>query len=463
MADISVDYVPTPKQRLFHETTANEVLYGGAAGGGKTKATVMDALLRCLYYPGSTIYIFRRTFAELEGTVIKEALASYPTALYRYVKSSHTMYLPQGGTIKFCHCAYAGDVYNYQGHEVDVLYFDELTHFTLDMFEYITTRNRTKASSGLTPIVRSTANPGNVGHGWVKARYVDAGPYGEMIPEIITLDNGRSKTVHKQYIPALVTDNPYISDDYLFKLQQKPKALRRALLNGDWDAFEGQVFMEFTDDPAHYADGILTHVIEPFEVPAYWPRYMSFDWGSNRPFSCGWWAIDPDGTAYRYREWYGWDGTPNKGANLTVSEIAAGILEREEEERREGIEVDRICDPSLMFERERGDSLQIKFAQHGIHFRRGDNARMAAKAELHERLRFRENGRPALYVFTSCRQFIRTIPALPYSLTKPEDVDTAAEDHVYDESRYFLMAHKLIPDVTEPKRARGFDPFRRGG
>ncbi len=448
---------------MFHSTIADEVLYGGAAGGGKTKAVVMDAFSRCLAYPGSVAYIFRRTYPELEGTIIKEALASYPKELARYVSSKHTMYLINGSVIKFCHCAYVQDMYNYQGHEIDWLYFDELTHFPLEIYDYIKTRLRTKKTSGIVPVVRCSSNPGNIGHGWVKERFVTAGPYMSLIEEETEdKDTGEKRVHRRQYIPALVSENPFIGRDYKHQLMQKPEALRKALLEGNWDAFEGKVFMEFTNDPAHYDDGIRTHVITPFEIPEHWPRYMSFDWGTARPFSIGWWAVSPSGCVYLYREWYGWNGTPNKGANLTVSEIAAGILRLEEEERRQGVDVYRVCDPSVMHERERGDSLAMKFSQHGVTFQRGDNSRMAAKAELHERLRFRDDGKPAMYVFSTCAQFIRTIDALPYSIVKPEDVDTDAEDHAYDMCRYFLMTRPLIPKEPKPVSAPQYDPFGGG-
>lgn len=457
---IRIDYCPTKKQRMFHESCVDELLFGGAAGGGKTKAIVMDAMFRGLHYPGTAAYIFRRTFAELEGTVIKEALASIPRELGRYLASKHVMYFPNGSFIKFCHCAYEGDMYDYQGHEIDWLYFDELTHFTLPIYEYIKTRLRTKKESGVTPVVRCSANPGNVGHAWVKARFVDAGPYMSIVEDQIKDQNtGEVRINRRQYLPSLVSDNPYINDDYKFKLLQKPEALRRALLNGDWDVFEGQAFIEFTDDPTHYDDGIKTHVIKPFEIPTHWPRYMSFDWGSARPFSVGWWAVAPSGTVYRYREWYGWNGTPNVGLNKTVSEIATEIIDIETRAGERGLFIDRVCDPALMFERERGDSLAQKFSDHGLHFRRGDNSRMAAKAELHERFRFREDGKPAMYVFSNCKQFIRTVPALPYSLSKPEDIDTDAEDHIYDETRYFLMCRPMIPKDRGAGAEIHYNPF----
>lgn len=450
---IVIDYKPTKKQLLFHTTDADEVLYGGAAGGGKSKACVMDALARTLAYPQSHAYIFRRTFRELEDTIIAEAKASYPQGLGRYISGAHEYRLNNGSIIHFRHCASMEDMYTYAGAEIHFLYFDELTTFEREIFDFLKTRLRAKKSLGLVPIVRCTSNPGNIGHAWVKEYFVDAGSFGEKVKkEIKSAALGKSKIVTTQYIPSLATENPYITEDYIFELEKKPEALRRALLMGEWDAFEGQVFLEWKDEPRHYADRKWTHVIDPFPIPLHWPRFMSFDHGYSKPFSVGWWAISPDGTAYRYREWYGWNGTPNKGLEISPGEIAKGIIEREYEERRDNIIVDRIADPAI-FDRSRGDSvaqmMEPQGGRDGVYFRRGDNTRLAGKMQFHERLRFDDNGKPKMQIFRNCTQFIRTIPALPYDMRKSEDVDSDAEDHIYDETRYFLMA-RPVP-VSDPR------------
>lgn len=450
---VVIDYVPTPKQLLFHSTDADEVLYGGAAGGGKSKACVMDALARTLRYPNSHAYIFRRTFRELEDTIIAEAKGSYPQGLGRYVSGAHEYRLNNGSIIHFRHCASMEDMYTYAGAEIHFLYFDELTTFEREIFDFLKTRLRAKKTLGLVPVVRCTSNPGNIGHAWVKEYFVDAGPFGEKVQkEIKSAALGKTKIVTTQYIPSLATENPHITEDYIFELEKKPEALRRALLMGEWDAFEGQVFLEWKDDPKHYGDRKWTHVIDPFPIPLHWPRFMSFDHGYSKPFSVGWWALAPDGTAYRYREWYGWNGTPNKGLEISPGEIAKGIVEREYDERRENINIDRIADPAI-FDRSRGDSvaqmMEPQGGRDGVYFRKGDNTRLAGKMQFHERLRFDEDGRPKMQVFRTCRQFIRTIPALPYDLRKAEDVDSDSEDHIYDEARYFLMA-RPVP-VSDPR------------
>lgn len=463
---ITISYKPTPKQALFHASNANEILYGGAAGGGKTKALIMDALFRCLQNPYTTAVVFRRTYQELEDTDIKEAMASYPKELAKYNAGRHEFALVNGSKIIFRHCEHEADKFNYSGIEIQFLYFDELTSFEQGIYDFLKTRLRAKKSLGVVPIVRSASNPGNIGHGWVKKMFVDAGPYLSIQEQRIYSETlHKEKVIRTQYIPALATENPFITDDYIFELEQKPKALRDALLNGDWDSFEGQVFVEFRNDPAHYKDRLWTHVIEPFDIPIDWKHYFSFDHGYSRPFACQWWAIAPDGTAYLYREWYGCKPRQaNVGVEYTPRQIAMGITIREEEyEYKNNIHVDRVADPAI-FDKSRGDSVADQMAPQygvcgGVIFHKGDNTRIAGKMQVHERLRFNPSGKPGMYIFNTCEDWLRTVPNLPYSQTKPEDIDTDAEDHDFDATRYFLMDHPIALTKKTPPKPRPFSPF----
>lgn len=463
---ITIQYTPTPKQAAFHATTANEVLYGGAAGGGKTKALIMDAFFRTLTYPKTRAVVFRRTYQELEDTDIKQALESYPKSLARYNAGRHEFTLVNGSVISFRHCEHPADRFNYSGIEIQFLYFDELTSFEQVIYDFLKTRLRATKELGVVPIVRSASNPGNIGHGWVKKMFVDAGEYMSIQTQSIYSESLRkTKYIRTQYIPALATENPFITDDYIFELERKPEALRRALLNGDWDSFEGQVFTEFVNDPVHYLDRLNTHVIAPFAIPHDWPRYMSFDHGFTAPFSCGYWTIDPSGVVYRYKEWYGCKpNQANIGTELTPRQIAEGIIAREGEEIADNLHINRIADPAI-FDRSRGDSvaqqMEPQGSRQGVFFHKGDNTRLAGKMQLHERLRFGADGKPKLYVFSNCRDWIRTVPNLPYSLDKPEDVDTKAEDHAYDDTRYFLMSRPIAPKAIRSKPTREYDPYTR--
>ena len=466
MANVKINYQPTPKQAMFHASKANEILYGGAAGGGKTKALIMDALFRCLKNSGTTAAIFRRSYRELEDTDIKEAQASYPEGLATYNAGRHEFNLINGSKILFRHCENEADRFKYSGIEIQFLYFDELTSFEQVIYDFIKTRLRAKKSLGVVPIVRSASNPGNIGHGWVKKMFVDAGPYMQIMEqEIFSETLHKSRKVRTQYIPALATENPFITEDYIFELEQKPAALREALLTGSWSSFEGQCFGEWRDLSEHYEDRKWTHVVEPFDIPDDWPRYFGFDHGYSRPFACGWFAMGPDGCLYLYREWYGCKPKQaNVGLELTPVQIADGILAREAYEIENNIKVMRTADPAI-FDKSRGDSVADQMApgfmgrHKGVLFNRGDHARLPGKMQFHERLRFDENGRPKFQVFNTCREFIRTVPTLPYSTKKPEDIDSDAEDHAYDMARYVFMDHPIAATKKPPREYKPWSPF----
>lgn len=465
---VRLEYSPTKKQKLFHESTADEILYGGAAGGGKSYAICWDAFIRCMKYPGTHAYLFRRTYPELKQTLIAKMLEIVPETIGKYRASDYVMHLINGSKIHFCHLSDEGEgLLKYQGAEIHWLYFDELTHFTQGMYEYIRTRLRAEKRLGIRPVVRSASNPGGPGHSWVKAYFVDSTDIGKRIAEReVTSENKKTGEVTKrriktQYIPATVDDNPYITDDYRFELEQKPEKLRNALLFGHWDAFEGQAFPEFVNDPEHYNDGIKTHVIKPFNIPYNWPRYVSFDHGYSRPFSFGVWAVDFEGRVYRYKELYGCKPKePNTGLRSSPSDIGSMLSDLLEPEFREGIRPIGIADPAI-WDQSRGESVeeQIRKVFSGVIFQKGDNTRLPGKMQLHERLKFGEDGKPMLYVFENCRDFIRTIPSLAYDPHDVEDIDTDGEDHCYDETRYFLMARPLAPRVKKAKPVKKYSPL----
>ena len=465
---VDLKYKPTPKQQMFHSSTANEILYGGAAGGGKSRAIVEDALMRCLQYPKTHAYLFRRTYPELQDTLIKEANENYPRELGRYNVGRKDFELVNGSVIHFRHCASVSDMHNYDGAEIQWLYIDELTSFEYEIFTHLKTRLRAVKSLGIVPVVRCASNPGNIGHSWVKSYFVDAAPFFKMAKKVEKSETtGEVRTFTTQYIPAYVTDNPYISKDYIFELERKPKALRDALLRGLWTSFEGQVFTEFCVDRDGFWTGKNTHVIEPFEIPVWWKRYMSFDHGYSRPFSCQWFAVSDRkvngaNQLIMYKEWYGSDGTPNKGLYLSPKEIARGILEREQEEIRDNIHTTRVADPAI-FDRSRGDSVADQMRDigdgRGVLFQKGDNNRLNGLMQVHERLRFDKFGYPGLQVFETCKDFIRTFPNLPYSTTHIEDVDTDAEDHSYDSLRYMCMFRPVAAERVKRYHTRIRTPY----
>ncbi|WP_051291316.1 phage terminase large subunit [Fictibacillus gelatini] len=450
---IRINYRPTEKQGMYHSSTADEVLYGGAAGGGKSKATVMEALQLCLEHPNTNAYLFRKTYPELRDTLIAEAMNSIPKEIGKYNDSKKTYFLINGSELRFRYCQSENDRFKYQGAEIHWLFIDELTHFSKTVYDYLKTRLRANKRLGIKPKVRCTSNPGGVGHGWVKAYFIDIGePFKIHERQIESKTLGKTQIKKIQYIPAYATDNPHITDDYIFELEQKPEALKKALLFGDWNVFEGQVFTEWMNSPN--PERRYTHVIEPFRIPDGWHKFRSFDYGYSRPFSVGWWAVDYDGRLYRYREWYGCTGEPNVGLKLSPTEIAKGIKEREAGDGN----IIGFADPSI-WSKDRGESVADIMLKEGVTWLKADNDRLNGKMQVHNRLKFDENGIPMLYVFSTCKDSIRTIPNLPYSETKVEDIDTDAEDHAYDDWRYALMSRPYTPSIPIVKKQIPY-PFR---
>lgn len=200
------------------------------------------------------------------------------------------------------------------------------------------------------------------------------------------------------------------------------------MLHGDWNVYEGQFFTEFTDNREGYINRQWTHVVEPFPIPPTWKRYRAMDWGYSKPFSVGWYAIDHDGRAYRYREWYGCTGEPDVGLRLTPSQVAEEIAKIEKELEPEGVFIQGVADPAI-FATQTGETVAETMGKYGVYFEPGDNKRLSGWDQMRERMRFDPEGYPMFYVFNTCRHFIRTVPALIHDETKAEDLDTKQEDH----------------------------------
>ena len=233
--------------------------------------------------------------------------------------------------------------------------------------------------------------------------------------------------------------------EYVAVLEALPEKLRQAHRYGNWDIFEGQFFEELRDDPGHYADRRDTHIIQPFEIPAGWQIHRSFDFGYRRPFSCGWWAVDYDGRLYRILELYGCTKTPNEGVKWEPDRIFAEIKRIENEHRwLKGKQILGVADPSI-WDASRGEAIIEAADRHGVFFSKGDNKRLPGWMQVHYRLRFDANGIPDMYIFNTCKGFIRTMPLLCYSDTVPEDLNTDGEDHIADEVRSMCMARPVAP------------------
>ncbi len=250
------------------------------------------------------------------------------------------------------------------------------------------------------------------------------------------------------FVPSTIFDNKILLENdpnYLASLASLPKAERDALMYGDWDSFEGQVFEEFRDNPSGYQTQCYSHVIEPFRIPESWMIFRGFDFGYAKPFSVGWHAVDHDGCIYRIKELYGCKDTPNTGVKLSPVEIARQIKEVEQSDPNlRGRTIQSVADPSI-YDESREESIAAMMEREGVYWTPGDNTRLAGKMQYHYRLAFDEEGRAMFYVFNTCKDFIRTIPALVYDERRVEDIDTTQEDHIYDECRYVLMEHPIAP------------------
>ena len=442
---MNICWQPQPRQAAFQARSEYEVLYGGAAGGGKSDALVAEAL-RQVNNPNYRAILFRKTFPQSRELIIKSRRL-YPLCCpgAKYNATQHVWTFPSGALIYFGSMPNSDSYLDYQGLSFAFIGFDELTHFTQKEYEYLFSRNRADGP-GLRCYIRATANPGGIGHSWVKARFIDPEPAETPIKFTTTIQNPEGEAVEVErervFIPSSVWDNKILlanDPNYLANLAQLPEAERKALLYGDWDSFSGQVFTEWRNNREGYKTRKWTHVIEPFEIPSDWRRYRSFDFGYSRPYAVQWWAVDPDGTAFLYRQLYGSNGVPNEGVRDEPREIARKIREIEEAEEQ-GRSIIGVADPSIWDESRGFDGTIINmFEREGIYFDKGDNKRLPGKMQMHKRLHFDKNGYAGMYVFSNCREFIRTIPALVYDTFHPEDIDTTQEDHDYDAARYFMM------------------------
>lgn len=305
MADLVLNLTPT--QKRFMDAEADEVLFGGAAGGGKSYGQVADALVYALKYPKSRQLILRRTFPELEHSIILTSMQFYPTQIAKYRSSNHTWEFRNQSMIEFGYLATEKDVLRYQGAEYDVIRFDELTHFTEEQYTYLLSRIR--GVNSYPKQMKSSTNPGGIGHSWVKRRFIDGAEPNEIVVDTQT-------GMRRVFIPSFVQDNVFLmraDKDYQKRLELLPEAEKKALLYGEWDIFDGQVFAEWRNNPRGYQTRRWSHVISPFVIPKNWRRFRTFDFGYTKPFAVSWFAVDEDGRAYNYRELYGCTGTPDTG------------------------------------------------------------------------------------------------------------------------------------------------------
>lgn len=456
---IVIPYKPQPRQQVFHQAEADEILYGGAAGGGKSEATIFDALKYAMQYPGSRQVIFRRKFPDLQRSIISRTLIVYPKELGKYNSSKHEWTFINGSVIELAYWDSDADYVNYQGAEYDVIRWEELTQFEEKWYVYMLSRLR--GSKPFPRSVRSTTNPGGIGHTWVKKRFVSLGPPEQIyrVPETDEEGNtlywpddmpnaGQPIIRSRLFIPATVRDNQALlqaDPGYLARLMALPDIERKQLLDGDWDVFAGQYFSEFSR---------AVHVVEPFEIPRHWKKYRSLDEGYTDPFVCTWIALAPDGTGYVYRELA-------QSKLLTSQQVELTRLNSPVSERYEY----NVADTSFWNKSKTENITPAEiFAQKDVPLIQAKKERVNGWKRLREWLHVVDvvdhvTGKTyktaRLKIFSTCVKTIEAIPAMMHDERNVEDVAAHALDHIPDTLRYWVMSQ---PTPGKGEDAWGANP-----
>lgn len=441
---------PGPQTEAISADWCQELLYGGAAGGGKSDFLLGDYLQDVATY-GAAWHgvLFRKTFDEL-GELIERSAEVFPATGAKWNEQKHIWRWPNGARLRLRYCEAYRDAVRHQGRQYAWIGWDELGQWADDAsYRYLRARLRSPHAVP-TKRIRATANPGGVGHHWIKGKFIDPAPMG--FTPLRDPDTGGDV----MFIPSKLTDNAILlrSDpDYANRLKGlgSPE-LVRAWLEGDWAVIVGSYFPEFSRD---------AHVVQPHTLPKHWMRFRAMDWGSAKPFSVGWYAVSdgelpqyPAGALIKYREWYGMrPAQPNVGLKLTSTAVGKGILERERDDDLS----DAVLDPAAFAENGGPSIAETMNEELTTHFRAADNKRVAERGAMGgwDQLRDRlvgEDGRPMLYFFATCADTIRTLPALQHDSTRAEDVDTNGEDHAADETRYACMSRPWIKSATVPGR-----------
>ena len=426
---------PSERQREFFLSRARHTAYGGARGGGKSWAMRRKFILLALRYPGLNLLLLRRTLPELrENHLIPMQRELYGFAVYN--SAERVFRFPNGSRIKLGYCDTMQDVYQYQGQEYAVIGLEEATHFTEEQMRFLTTCNRTTRKD-FSPRMYYTCNPGNVGHAWVKRLFIDR-LYAES-------ENPNDYL----FIPARIYDNKVLLEadpNYIRQLEALPEELRRAHLGGDWDVHAGQYFREFSRD---------RHVIEPFEIPSWWRRFRSMDWGYNDPCCVLWHAVDGENRVYTYRELY--------VRETRAGEVASMVLELS---RGESISY-TVASPDMWQKRGavlsgaggfEGETLAELFTSSGLSLTPADNSRVPGWNRVRDFLAVAPDGRPNWLCFSDCRNLIRQLPALQFDQHNREDA-ADGDDHAPEALRYALMSRPHAGKQPIIRKAKAYDPL----
>ena len=419
----------TGPQTDFLASAEREVFYGGARGGGKSYAMLVDPLRYCDKTHHRAL-LLRRTMPELRDLITHSQRLynrAFPGAKWR--EQEKEWRFPSGAKIEFGYAENMTDALRYQGQSYTWIGIDELPQYpSPDIYNFL--RSSLRSVDPEIPVfMRSTGNPGNIGSQWVREMFVNPAEPNKPFNLEISTPTG-TKTITRRFIPAKLQDNPYLmqTDDYYAMLASLPEIQRKQFLDGDWDAFEDSAFPEFNKS---------IHVVDPFEIPKGWQRFRAADWGYSSPACVLWFAIDYDNNLWIYRELY--------TKKITADVFARKVLELEKGEYiRYG-----VLDASTWAKRgDIGPSIAETMVQQGCRWRPSDRtpkSRISGKLEIHKRLKLNDDKKkePGLRIFSSCRNLIRTLPILPLDESNPEDINTDVEDHAYDALRYGCMSRPM--------------------
>jgi hypothetical protein len=443
-------------QSLFLQSPIREVCFAGTRGPGKTDAMLMAFNQYCGrgygdYWRG---IIFRRNYKHLDDIISKSKRWFNRSAQKpRFLAGSSNLkwVWPTGEELLLRAFENEDDYWSYHGHEYPFVGWEELTSWpSIDCYESMKSTNRssfqgTHELPHIPRIIRSSTNPFGVGHNWVKKYFIDPKPYGQIIKD----DKGNMRVA----LFGSIQENPYLGEEYIQTLASITDVnKRKAWLEGSWDITSGGMFDDLWS--------ARKHICKPFKIPIGWRIDRSFDWGSSKPFSVGWWAqtdgtdaILPDGTTrsfppktlIRIGEWYGCTGKPNEGLRMTSKNVAIGIKARE---RLMGIENRVTMGPadSAIYAVTDDASIGQNMESEGVFWTMADK-KAGSRKNGWELIRDRlsatgedDTDRPGLIVFDTCRDFIRTMPPIPRDPKDADDIDTDAEDHIADEVRYRVLA-----------------------
>jgi hypothetical protein len=438
--DDMAKFLPKQKEAVASlDSGMKYVLYGGALGGGKSRFLrwyALRFLISCYIrgFRNVNLMLACEDYPSLKDRQLQKISLEFPP----WLGKNYTDHKDYGrcfilnktfgsGVICFRNL---DDPSKYASAEFACILVDEITKNDYETFNFLRTRLRWVGMDDLDCKFIGATNPGGPGHAWVKQLWIS-----KDFPREFKYPLDYSKVF--DFIPSKAEDNPYLDTNYWAMLHTLPERMRKAFKDGNWDLFVGQVFTEWRE---------AYHVIDPVTPPDGSLIYMTFDWGFGAPFSMGWWYVDPDERLIRFKEWYGWTGQPNVGIRMADSEIAEGILKREDrwEFKKRKYTVQRIAGPDCFNKR----------PNYGIYIRPGDPERKVKIKNFHEKLRIREDETlPMLVVTKECRHFIRTIPSLVQEENNVEDVDTDSEDHVYDEA-----CHIVQEKSPKKKQKVGLDP-----